>query len=356
MKILHLVHSFDTGGVEKWLSDLNEVQSNNELYFLKQREKEGFFEDKIKNDGGKISSISFDNKFIAFFKLIFFLKKEKFDVVHSHLHFSSGWLMLAAFISGVNIRVTHSHTDDRLNHRGLYSLYTKVMRCFINAFSNKWIACSRDAAECLFGCVKRSLICPCGVKLESPGLYELKPDNVLKLCHVGRFNKPKNHAFLIRLIIELEDRDIDYKLELVGVGPELSKFKNIVKQAGLSHKVDFLGSRDDIAAIMKNNDIFLFPSLNEGLGLALIEAQLYGLFSICSEDVPDEAIYGNCRKLDIHAENSVNLWADLIEELMVDNSVVQIEDVSKKVLSSNVNIYNNLSVIEDFYTHDLSRC
>ncbi|OBT13673.1 hypothetical protein A9264_15320 [Vibrio sp. UCD-FRSSP16_10] len=350
MKILHLVSGLDVGGVERWLTDLTEIQNKNEIHFLKQNNTEGFFEESILSHGGKIHSIPFSNKVSGLWSFYRLLKTENFDIVHSHVHRSSGILLLIAYLVGVKKRISHSHLDDRSICKGYYFIYSIIMQWFILKFSNVMIACSESASECLFGTVKNVIIMPCGVKLNRHFKVDTSPHSQnFKFCHVGRFSFEKNHEFLIKIFYEYYKNNQNSELYLLGDGEDRSHIEKLVEDLGISNNVHFEGNVNDVSEIMAFCHIFLFPSHFEGLGLALIEAQLYGLYCLCSDTVPSSAVYGNCKSISISSKNAVELWLKEISNYsqpIVESNLVK---VKSEILSSLVNIETNLSFVEKVY-------
>lgn len=121
---------------------------------------------------------------------------------------------------------------------------------------------------------------------------EIRKELVLKdkfvVGHVGRLHPQKNHDFLIDVFAEIKKEKPDAELILVGTGPLEEKVKSKVVEKGLSDCVHFLGNRKDMNRIYQAMDVFVFPSLFEGLGIVAIEAQVAGVPIVCSEGLPPE--------------------------------------------------------------------
>ena len=108
--------------------------------------------------------------------------------------------------------------------------------------------------------------------------------------HVGRLSSEKNQAFAIEVLRELRRRGCDAILLLVGEGEDRDKLYELAKQAEVDEAVVFYGISDDVGGLCSAMDIFIFPSLFEGFGIAVLEAECSGLPVICSDGVPREAI------------------------------------------------------------------
>jgi glycosyltransferase involved in cell wall biosynthesis len=176
------------------------------------------------------------------------------------------------------------------------------MKRWIERHASLGIACSREAAIALFGLTweanPRRRILYYGIDLSPfqtvPDSGKIRtelgiPPDALVIGHVGRFSQQKNHAFLIVIFSELIKLQPDAYLLLVGDGELRPDIERRVDEAGLSTRVLFLGSRPDVPSLMKGTvDVFLFPSLYEGLPLVLIEAQAACLPCIIADTVPVE--------------------------------------------------------------------
>ena len=104
--------------------------------------------------------------------------------------------------------------------------------------------------------------------------FSLPSDSKIVLS-VGELNKNKNHQVIIRALAHLKDSNIHYFL--AGNGPLKDELAQLTEQLGIKDNVHFLGYRRDIPSLLKNADVYAFPSLREGLGMASIEAMSTGL-------------------------------------------------------------------------------
>ena len=112
----------------------------------------------------------------------------------------------------------------------------------------------------------------------------------LVVGHVGRFNPQKNHPFLLDIFTSLLKKEPDAVLLLVGGGEGMPKIQAKAQELGIAERVRFLGVRSDVADLMQTMDVFVFPSLYEGLPVTMVEAQASGLPCIISDKVPPECI------------------------------------------------------------------
>lgn len=107
------------------------------------------------------------------------------------------------------------------------------------------------------------------------------PDNAFLFISVGELNRNKNHEIVIRALSMLDTNDNLYYI-IAGIGPLKEHLQSLIKKSGLSSRIKLLGYRSDIIELLKISDCFVFPSLREGLPVALMEAITCGLFIVCS--------------------------------------------------------------------------
>lgn len=130
--------------------------------------------------------------------------------------------------------------------------------------------------------------------------------------HVGRFHEQKNHGFLAEIAAEIAKREPLMRLLLIGDGPLRSTVEQQIAQLGLSNKVIFAGIRSDVPRLMSGAmDVFVMPSLYEGLPVVAIEAQAAGLPVLVSDTITDElpAVGRMVHRLSLNTPPSV--WADM---------------------------------------------
>lgn len=339
-KIMHVNNTMNIGGIENFLLNVtrNIDLENYNFEFLCYKEDHFDFEDILSSYGCKIYRIT-DPKKVSKLKhikeLIKIFKNHAVDVVESHTYFESAEVMFAAFLAGVKVRITHSHTTEGLNKVSFFrKIKWNIARILIDFFSTDCVACSKDAGRALFG-KKNFKIIENGIDVDKfyyneevrkqlREEYHISNTDII-LGHIGRFDLAKNHEFLINVLEVLEKKDNNYKLVLVGDGKNIEKIKDLVIQKNLINKVIFVGSVKDTYNYYNIFDLFLFPSIYEGLGMSLIEAQANGLKCLASTNVPIESkITENVQYLDL---NNMNIWLDKINQLKsFERSKVNLED------------------------------
>ena len=162
--------------------------------------------------------------------------------------------------------------------------------------------------------------------------------------HVGRFMKQKNHKFIIDIFYELYKRNNNYKLILIGQGPLQNEIEEKVKQLKIENNVLFLGQKKDVYKYYQAMDLFLFPSLYEGLGIAVIEAQTSGLPCVVSDEIPLKTKVSEKIKF-ISLKKSINVWCETINKMVKKEREININ----RIANAGFNIKTEVKKIEDVY-------
>lgn len=358
MKILQVNYKMDIGGIESFLMNVyrNIDRSKYQFVFLTYFDKTFDFEEEIESLGGKVVRISNPNdiSIIKHVKEIYHvIRKEKIEAVHCHTYFNAAYVVLAAFLAKVKIRVVHSHTTLALT-KSSFSKKVKwgVSRMMIRLFSTHRLACSQEAGKALYKNMDFKVISN-GIDFSKFFYSEEKrkegrsslniPESTFVLGHVGRLDTPKNHIFLIDILEEIVKKQKDALLLLVGTGPLEKELKDIVKKKGLEKKVLFLGNRKDVGKYLCIFDLFVFPSLYEGLPVSLVEVQANGLPALISDVISKEIQLTAC----IHyfsLEKSASIWADEILKMNVKRV-----DTIDALQQSDYSIHKTVSVLTQIF-------
>lgn len=255
-----------------------------------------------------------------------FFDKTQYDIVHSHFNQIDCILFSIAKKHGIKNCISHSH-NTRLSDSKLKSIRNRMMCLLLPYYAKVWAACSELAGITLYGKrfvgSSKSVVIHNGVDCDRYKFNEasrMRIRNELNISnrdiiigHVGGFRAQKNHEFLIDIFKELSCRDQKYKLVLVGDGDLKRDIEKKVEELNLSSRVFFLGTREDIPEIMSAFDLFLLPSLYEGLPVVGIEAQANGLNCIFSNSITQEANLTNVIYLDL--DEGPSKWCDIIETI-----------------------------------------
>lgn len=374
IEIVHSVVIMNRGGQETLLMNLMRTIGKSEISFSFLCSEEalgvkGDYDDEICKLGGHIYYLKKNQlskiKFLKRFGVLlqtkrFFVEHPQFNIFHIHTchAFYAMPLLIGAKMAGVKTIIIHSH-----NTKGPRRWLHILAKPFLNMFSFERYACSEDAAKWLFGkAYSKTLVVKNGIILDEFSFdknarvrirKELGiDDNALLIGHVGRFNFQKNHKKVIDVFRIVEKKCPDSRLVLVGVGELKQEIENYAYNCGILNKVIFAGIRNDVNKLMSAFDVFLFPSLFEGLGIVLIEAQAAGLPCVISNTIPDDV---NLTKYvyRLSLEDDEELWADRIINCKGQRESEPIEMIRKNgydiVYSASVLRHNYINYQKNTY-------
>lgn len=259
--------------------------------------------DEIKKLGGRVFLVPKYQKLPQYLEALEDLFcKNQYRIVHSNVNTLSVFPLYAAKKAGVPVRISHSHSTSNPKE-WKRNIIKNILRPFSKKYATDYFACSELAGRYLFGDkafdqgkvkIIHNAIDLDKFKFDPNARKKLREElgideKTTVIGHVGRFVKQKNHDFLIDVFKEYHTENPDSKLLLIGTGPLEEKTKAKVEKLNLSDPVIFLGQREDTNKLYSVMDVFCLPSLYEGLGMVLIEAQMNGLPCLASDEVPREA-------------------------------------------------------------------
>ena len=322
IRILHVVTYMGRGGLETMLMNYyrNIDRYKVQFDFLTHRDFEADYDQEIEELGGKIYHIPRLNPFSpSYLRQLdqFFREHRGYTIVHSHLDCMAGIPLKYAQRNGVPIRIAHAHNSNQARDKNyVLKLYFKHN---ITKYATHLFACSREAGRWIFGTDKFEILNN-SIDAEQYIYNENVRNKVrrefgigqstLVLGHVGRFSAQKNHKFLIDVFKKVVEMHSDSVLFLAGDGELQYEIRDKVQKEKLENKVIFAGVRNDIPRLLQAMDVFVLPSLFEGLPVVLIEAQAAGLPCLISERVSDESekTVGLIQKLNL--DSGAEKWAE----------------------------------------------
>lgn len=310
------------GGAETFLMNVyrNIDREKIQFDFVIHTKEKCDYEDEINQLGGRVYRISrfSKNPIQNMLELASIIKNNKgvYKTIHRHTNSSIVFTdLLIAKLCGIKNRYVHSHSNSSPKAKRLH----KIFRPLLNSLATRKFACSQDAAIWTFGkkASKNVEIIYNGIDIQK-FIFDLRTRNIIRkrencgnkkiIGHVGRFAFAKNHSFIIDIFNSLLKKDSNYELWLIGDGELKQEIEKKVKDFNIESKVKFFGKRNDINELLQAMDIFLFPSIYEGLGISLIEAQISGLYCLVSDNIQNEAIITNyVKKLEIK-DNNLQKW------------------------------------------------
>lgn len=357
IRVLHVVTYMGRGGLETMLMNYYRSidRSKVQFDFLTHRDFEADYDREIESLGGKIYHLPRLNPFsLSYLKKLnqFFQDHPEYKIVHSHLDCMAGIPLKYAKANGVPIRIAHAHNNNQAKDKKY--ILKLLFKKNITKYATHLFACSKEAGKWMFGGEKFSVLnnaIDAGkYSFNETERYKMRvsmniDQDALVIGHVGRFAPQKNHDFLVDVFAEIKKREPNSKLILVGTGELQDRVKDKVVSLGLTEDVIFTGLREDVPEILQAMDVFVFPSLFEGLGIAIIEAQAAGLSCIISSGVPMECekVKGLVHQLDLSC--GVERWAEKVFELCN----MQRRDTKAEIISSGFDIHDSATKLEQLY-------
>lgn len=263
----------------------------------------------------------------------------------------------AAMKAGIPIRIAHSHIAQR--NKGLKGIAKELLNKNFGRYATHLLACSDDAGRFLFGEDKDYEVFNNAINTES-FLFNAQIRNAMRrhyginpkkfvIGHVGRFDEQKNHMFLIDIFYKLLKKDDNAILILIGEGILESKIKRKVGSLGLDTKVMFMGVRKDVADLYQMMDVFVMPSLFEGLPISGIEAQAAGLGCIFSDTITQQiAITEDVEFLSL--QKPADVWADRV---LSHRKPYERKNRRGEIVSAGYDITEQAIRLEQFYENAL---
>ncbi|MGE7878878.1 glycosyltransferase family 1 protein [Peribacillus muralis] len=362
IRILHIVSAMDRGGAETIIMNIYRNLDRNRIQFdfITHSNKKEDFEDEILGLGGslmKIPSLGTVGPVSYLKELMRIMTAKAYQAVHAHTDYQAGFPVLAAKMSGIKIRICHSHSDNWSKGKQFKERMTlKALQTFMKVSANRYCSCSHEAAKFMFGNqkVKNGKVTVlknainvgefAGTKIDSRNsiLKEFGLEDDAKIIgHVGRFSDSKNHRFILSLMHELLKNDRSFFALLVGDGPLRQEIEHKATALGIRGNIKFLGVRTDIPLLMKGFDVFLFPSLFEGFGIAALEAQGSGTPCILSDTVPKSIDMDLGLIRFISLSEPLDIWCNEVNASLLLEAPDD-EAIQSKIATNGYDIYGNV--------------
>lgn len=362
IRVLQIVTTMERAGLETMIMNYyrNIDRTKVQFDFLRHRDGKHAYDNEIESLGGRIYTVPAFNPLNTNGYLTsldkFFREHKEYKIVHAHLDCLSSLPLKYAKKNGIPVLISHSHVS-QMTFDLKYPI-RMFYRQQIPHIATHLMACSENAGKWMFGkhnylVVTNAIDCD-KFTYDGKKASELRIkygiENKFVVGHVGRFDPVKNHEFIVRVFYEIVKKHNDSILLLAGIGNEIENIKDLVNRFNLNDKVIFLGSIDNVSDVMQMMDVFIFPSLYEGLGISLVEAQASGLPCYTSLNcVPQSVnITGNVQFLSL--KSNVDEWVNsilmnLINKRTRKNCSIQIRNAGydiKLEAKKLENIYMNL--------------
>lgn len=354
-RILQVLNGLGTGGIEKYVIDLFRHMNPDEIVFdFLLRKKVNMYEDVIASLGGRVFYVAPypEEKRQNYIDVDEFFKTHiEYSVVHIHAP-SLEYITILKLAKKYNRNIIlHSHCSSRntLNARIIHY----INRFITKKYATAHFACSDKAAKWMFGNQNYEFVVN-GIDTtkftyNDAIRSEMRKKLNLKDCfiwgHVGRLCETKNQKYLLYLFKEQLLYNTNSKLLIIGEGNELTNLQKLANELGILEKVSFLGFRTDVYKLMCAMDVFVFPSLAEGLPITLIEAQSMGLPCFVADNITRQsALTDNINFLSLTDDK--DKW---IEEINKKRNVENRENYSLIVKDKGFDISDTSNRIEKYY-------
>ncbi|MNO93055.1 putative glycosyltransferase EpsF [compost metagenome] len=344
-RVLHVVSTIGiNSGVMSFLMSYyrNINREKIQFDFLFWVDEDKSYAEEIRNLGGKVYKIQkpgFSRASLQSLLLFFKQNNRDHKIMHLHEVYLNMIVCPIARKYGFIHIISHCHTT-KYSDKWINALRNRILCLPLKSNVDAFFACSKDAGEFYYGkklykqekiqIINNAIDCPkfsYDVEKREYVREKMKLNNKFVVGHVGRFNNQKNHEFLIDIFYEIHKKNNEAILLLVGLGPLEEKIKEKVRKKLPEKTVVFLGQINNINEILQGMDVFILPSLFEGLGIVLIEAQMSGLRCIASSTIPKEAqITENISFLSL--ELSAQTWADTVVSNTIESRYIDLKKIT----------------------------
>ena len=325
IRVLQVVTYMGRGGLETMLMNYYRHIERDKVQFdfLVHRQERAAFDDEIESLGGKIYRlprlVPWNRSYLMALNR-FFDGHSEYKVVHVHQDCLSSVILKAAQKNGVPVRIAHSHSANQ--DRNLKYPIKLWYKRSIPQYATALFACGKDAGDWMFNGasyqIVNNAIDAAAYTYDSVLRAEIRSklglNDELVVGHVGRFSPAKNHPFLLDIFTALLHQEPNAVLLLAGDGTNMEKMQLKAQELGITERVRFLGVRSDVSDLMQAMDVFVFPSLYEGLPVTMVEAQAAGLPCIISDKVPPECVLTDGLVDIMPLSAKPEIWAEKILE------------------------------------------
>lgn len=369
IRVLHVFGALNYGGAETMIMNLYRQidRSKIQFDFVVHTDKKCDYFNEIAELGGRIFVVPrYKGKNHFFYKKAwenFFRAHSEYKIIHGHIRSTASIYLKIAKKYGL-VTIAHSHSTDSRGNT-IEKIVKNIMQYQIRYIADHLLACSDEAGKWLFGKdvinKENYKVIKNAIDVEKYIFDEVKRDVIRKklgindkfvLGHVGSFTYPKNHKFLIDVFYQVQKQNKNSALVLVGDGRLKADIEKQINELKIKDKVILTGEVQNVNDYMQAMDVFVFPSIFEGLGMVLIEAQASGLSCVVSDKIPNETfIIDSIEKLSLN--NSIKMWAATILKY---SSKFERKNTLQEIAKSGYEIKDSAQIIENFYSDIIYKC
>lgn len=361
IKVLHILSTLTIcSGVASFVMNYyrNIDRDKVQFDFLYFEKADNEILNEIKCLGGNVYYVkkpSFKNCIKSYndFNQIFQKHGREYSAVHLHEVYLVHFINYFVKKYQINHLITHSHTT-KYSDNPINAIRNRIMCLGLTKVATEYFACSIAAGEFYYGktAVEKGLVkvIPNAVSLEKYKFNQsirnnvrksLKIDDKFVVGHIGRMAPQKNQKFLLKIFAEVKKENDEAVLLIVGDGSLRKEIESEIKRLNLQECVILLGVRNDVANLLMAMDVFVLPSLYEGLPVVCVEAQATGLRCVLSNNITKEVDCGKCEFISLN--QSPKIWSKYIN-FKCDRDNIGTKIVSYDILKNSnylFNIYSN---------------
>lgn len=359
IRVLHVIGIMNRGGAETMIMNLyrNIDRDKVQFDFVENEGNEAAFDAEIKQLGGKIyrcpryngkNHFTYTRWWNSFFKA----HRDEYPIVHGHIGSTAAIYLSIAKKHGA-YTIAHSHSAG--SGCAMYRMFSYPTRYIADNF----FACSKDAGIARYGEALGNDNNRCQVlnnaidarrfsfnqKTRKQVRSELHvAENAIVIGHVGRFVEAKNHLFLIDVFADVRKRNPNAVLLLIGDGERRAEIQAAIAEKHLEDAVILTGVRSNVWDFYQAMDVFVFPSVYEGLPVSLVEAQASGLPCCVSSNVPRDSAITDLVQF-IPLEDSAERWA----EIALQSVKTSRPDMLSEIQNAGFDVISTAKWLENFY-------
>lgn len=366
IKVLQEVATMDVGGVERLLYDYYNHLDDAGVSFdfvIFEREKEGVFEKPLREKGCCIHCVPRVKGFgLSYIRALWKIFRDgHYQVVHAHRGSRSFFVLMLAWAAGVPVRIAHSHLAFEPDANIIKHLRTEVFKRLCRIFATDLFACGDDAARFMWGTSDPGKVHKMTNAIDTKRFHRalaardemrrsLGVSDVFVLGTVARIDVQKNPMYLLKVADAVKKSGKKAVLLIVGSGPMEQEVKEKARQMGLEGFVRFLGVRQDIPELLAAMDLFLLPSIFEGLPVTLLETQASGLPALVSDRVTREMDKAGLIRF-LPLTEDVSCWTNAIMDAQIHEDRC---GYARKVLDAGYDISDQAHKLGAFYLRSYS--
>lgn len=330
--------------------DRNKVQVD----FVCYGKSVGEYDDEIIKSGGNIYRLPSkrENLIKNIFGLFQICKNNKYKIIHVHMDAMSFFPLLIAKYAGVKVRICHCHSTQHL-YRSKIDFYLKcIITKLIPFIATDLFACSNASGNWLYG-NKPYTVIKNAVDVNkfeytkdkediAKGMLNINEEFVIG--NVGNLNYPKNHMFLLKVFSEIKKLNQNTKLVIIGDGADVKDLITEMDKLKIKDNVLLLGRRNDVDKLIHAFNVFVLPSIFEGLPVVLIEAQAAGIPCVVSDTVTSEVAVTDLITF-YSLENNETKWAIKI----INESKNGKRNYSDKLKERGYDVKTESGILQNYY-------